>query len=155
MRHAWGAAVAGVPLEVYARTHPSWLDGWPSSPGGRVPEHGPAWPDLVLTCYRDDPTGSTDVMEAMALCGVAMVLFRRPPSDLERSRFARCRAIGLAGVSRSETPRWMDEHLAPALRWLSAEGARFCHYQVCSTFDSGPRIGSIGRSSAAPRLDDQ
>ena len=30
--------------------------------------------------------------------------------------------------------------------WLKALGARFCHYKVCSTFDSSPTVGNIGRA---------
>ena len=56
------------------------------------------------------------------------------------------RAIGLAGSSRSETPAWMDEHLTPAFAWLKSLDAGVCHYKVCSTFDSSPEIGSIGRA---------
>ncbi|MBL2103911.1 four-carbon acid sugar kinase family protein, partial [Klebsiella pneumoniae] len=35
-------------------------------------------------------------------------------------------------------------HLPRHLRFLQALGVRICHYKVCSTFDSAPRIGSIG-----------
>jgi uncharacterized protein YgbK (DUF1537 family) len=40
----------------------------------------------------------------------------------------------------------MDEHLPRQFAWLQGLGARFCHYKVCSTFDSAPRVGSIGRA---------
>lgn len=40
----------------------------------------------------------------------------------------------------------MDENLPSALAWLASLGARFCHYKVCSTFDSAPHRGSIGRA---------
>ena len=33
-----------------------------------------------------------------------------------------------------------------ALGWLTARDAALCHYKVCSTFDSSPAIGSIGRA---------
>ena len=62
------------------------------------------------------------------------------------ARFAHCRAIGLAGTSRSQTPQWMDEHLRQAFAWLKDLDAAICHYKVCSTFDSSPTIGSIGRA---------
>jgi 3-oxoisoapionate kinase len=85
-------------------------------------------------------------MEALALHGLATVLFLDRPTEAMRQRFPDARAIGLAGTSRSETPDWMEDHLAPALQWLKGLGARFCHYKVCSTFDSSPTIGSIGRA---------
>jgi len=102
--------------------------------------------DLLLTYYGDDLTGSTDVMEALSLGGVPTVLFMREPDAALLARFADCRAIGLAGTARSETPEWMDTHLAQAFRWLKRLNAALCHYKVCSTFDSSPAIGSIGRA---------
>ena len=102
--------------------------------------------ELLLSYYGDDLTGSTDVMEALASRGVATVLFIETPTASQRARFPHVRAIGLAGSSRSESPAWMDQNLAPALDWLKSLGAEFCHYKVCSTFDSSPTVGSIGRA---------
>src|SRR5947209_2454379 len=102
--------------------------------------------ELLLSYYGDDLTGSTDVMEALASRGVLTVLFTQQPTPAQRAKFPGVGAIGLAGSSRSETPAWMDEHLTPALAWLKTLGAAFCHYKVCSTFDSSPSIGSIGRA---------
>jgi 3-oxoisoapionate kinase len=102
--------------------------------------------ELLLSYYGDDLTGSTDVMEALASRGVATVLFIETPTASQRARFPDVRAIGLAGSSRSESPAWMDQNLAPALDWLKSLGAEFCHYKVCSTFDSSPTVGSIGRA---------
>ncbi len=102
--------------------------------------------ELLLSYYGDDLTGSTDVMEALASRGVATVLFIETPIASQRARFPHVRAIGLAGSSRSESPAWMDQNLAPALAWLKSLGAELCHYKVCSTFDSSPTVGSIGRA---------
>ncbi len=111
---------------------------------------------LLLSYYGDDFTGSTDVMEALASHGVETALFTRLPSAAEFAPFAGCEAIGLAGVSRSQTPAWMDANLPVAFAWLKSLNARFCHYKVCSTFDSSPRIGSIGRAAEiALRIFDQ
>jgi 3-oxoisoapionate kinase len=101
---------------------------------------------LLLSYYGDDLTGSTDVMEALASHGVPTVLFIAEPTSEQREKFPDVRAIGLAGVSRSETPAWMDQNLTPALAWLKTLEAAICHYKVCSTFDSSPTIGSIGRA---------
>ncbi|WP_184695634.1 four-carbon acid sugar kinase family protein [Rhizobium leguminosarum] len=100
----------------------------------------------LVSYYGDDFTGSTDVMEALASNGVETVLFLDLPPPEFFARFKHCRAIGLAGTSRSETPAWMEEHLAPAFDWLSSLGASICHYKVCSTFDSSPGIGNIGKA---------
>ncbi|ESX95556.1 four-carbon acid sugar kinase family protein [Mesorhizobium sp. LNJC405B00] len=102
--------------------------------------------DLLLSYYGDDLTGSTDVMEALELGGVPTVLFMRQPDAAMLAQFSHCRAIGLAGTSRSETPQWMDTHLSDAFAWLKTLNAAICHYKVCSTFDSSPAIGSIGRA---------
>lgn len=101
---------------------------------------------LLLSYYGDDLTGSTDVMEALESRGVPTVLFTQTPNAAQRSRFAEARAIGMAGSSRSETPAWMDEHLNVAFAWLKSLEAAICHYKICSTFDSSPEIGSIGRA---------
>ncbi|PZM15137.1 four-carbon acid sugar kinase family protein [Rhizobium tubonense] len=102
--------------------------------------------NLLLSYYGDDFTGSTDVMEALASNGVPTVLFMDIPDEALLARFADCRAIGIAGTSRSETPQWMDEHLLPDIDWLKSLGADICHYKVCSTFDSSPGIGNIGKA---------
>jgi 3-oxoisoapionate kinase len=100
----------------------------------------------LIGYYGDDFTGSTDVMEALASNGVPTVLFLDIPDADLLARFGHCRAIGIAGTSRSETPDWMEENLTPAFEWLKALGADFCHYKVCSTFDSSPMTGNIGRA---------
>ena len=101
---------------------------------------------MLLSYYGDDFTGSTDVMESMSLHGIKTVLFTRIPTPEEQSRFQGYDAIGIAGTSRSQTPEWMDVHLPRHFEWLKQLGARFCHYKVCSTFDSAPHVGSIGRA---------
>lgn len=100
----------------------------------------------LISYYGDDFTGSTDVMEALASNGVETVLFLKVPDAGLLSRFAGARAFGLAGTSRSETPDWMDVHLREAFGWLKTLDAELCHYKVCSTFDSAPQVGSIGRA---------
>ncbi|MBD3897673.1 four-carbon acid sugar kinase family protein [Halomonas sp. ML-15] len=100
----------------------------------------------LISFYGDDLTGSTDAMEALASQGVDSVLFTIIPDETQLMRFRHCRAIGLAGTSRSESPDWMDQHLTPALSWLRERGAALCHYKTCSTFDSAPDVGSIGRA---------
>src|SRR5690606_20339413 len=101
---------------------------------------------LLLSYYGDDLTGSTDVMEALASHGVDTVLFMNVPDEELLARFSHCRAIGLAGTSRSETPEWMQTHLPPAFQWLKSLRAAICHYKVCSTFDSAPHVGNIGKA---------
>ena len=101
---------------------------------------------LLLAYYGDDFTGSTDVMEALAGNGIPTVLFTALPDDATRARFPGVRAVGLAGSSRSQPPAWMDEHLPAIFTWLRDQGATLAHYKTCSTFDSAPHLGSIGRA---------
>lgn len=102
--------------------------------------------DLLVSYYGDDFTGSADVMESLASSGIPTVLFLGVPQPEMLQRFADCRAIGIAGTSRSETPEWMQENLVPAFQWLKGLGAAVCHYKVCSTFDSAPQVGNIGKA---------
>lgn len=101
---------------------------------------------LLVSYYGDDFTGSTDALEAFASNGLETVLFLRPPEVGLLERFRDCRVLGLAGVSRSKSPAWMSENLPGVFGSLRDLGAPFCHYKVCSTFDSSPETGSIGRA---------
>jgi uncharacterized protein YgbK (DUF1537 family) len=101
---------------------------------------------LLLTYYGDDFSGSTDVAEALTFNGLATVLFLQDPSREQMERFAGYRAVGIAGVSRSQSPQWMAQHLPPIFERLKALGAPLCHYKVCSTFDSSPETGNIGKA---------
>lgn len=103
----------------------------------------------LLSFYGDDLTGSTDAMEALSLAGLRTALFLSPASDAQIEKMSAdgpLQAIGLAGTSRSETPQWMDAHLPASFTWLKKRGAAVCHYKVCSTFDSAPQVGNIGRA---------
>jgi uncharacterized protein YgbK (DUF1537 family) len=102
--------------------------------------------NLVLTFYGDDFTGSTDALEQLTLAGVNTVLFIEPPTPAQLKRFPKVQAIGVAGLTRSLPPNAMEAVLRPAFRKLNALSARHVHYKVCSTFDSSPGVGSIGRA---------
>ena len=101
---------------------------------------------LILSYYGDDFTGSTDVMEAMASNGFSSVLFLTIPDGRLLRRFSDCQVVGIAGTSRSQTPEWMDKNLSEIFQWLKNLNANICHYKVCSTFDSSPTTGNIGRA---------
>jgi uncharacterized protein YgbK (DUF1537 family) len=100
----------------------------------------------VVAFYGDDFSGSTDVMEVLAANGLETVLFLDIPEGRQLERFPSCRAIGIAGCSRSQNPEWMDAHLAQIFRALQALQPSLCHYKVCSTFDSSSQVGNIGRA---------
>lgn len=103
---------------------------------------------IWLGYYGDDFTGSTDAMEALTTQGVRTVLFLHPPSleMLNDPRLVGMEAFGIAGVSRSLAPEQMEAELRSAYIALKQSGARVCHYKVCSTFDSAPHVGSIGKA---------
>ena len=100
---------------------------------------------LLLTFYGDDFTGSTDALEQLRNHGISARLFIEPPTRAQLKRFPNLQAVGVAGRTRSMSPGEMERDLRPALAALRALGARHVHYKVCSTFDSSPTIGSIGR----------
>lgn len=109
---------------------------------------------LLLSFYGDDFTGSTDVMETLALNGIATALFLEAPTAEEVSNFqlkqkvggASLRAFGVAGIARSLTPEKMEQELLPIFEKISRIPSDFFHYKVCSTLDSAPHIGNIGKA---------
>ena len=106
----------------------------------------PKLPTLLLAYYGDDFTGSTDVLEALSRAGLKTVLFLKPPSKAQLARFPGLRAFGIAGGSRAMSPKQMERELPRAFRALRASSAAFIHYKTCSTFDSSPTVGSIGKA---------
>jgi len=102
---------------------------------------------MPLYCYYgDDFTGSTDVLEQLAVNGVSSVLFLGQPTGEQMARFTGRQAIGFAGDARSRTPEWMSAHLSAIFHRMRELGPSVVHYKVCSTFDSAPHRGSIGRA---------
>lgn len=110
------------------------------------PSPAPSTSDFLLGYYGDDFTGSTDAMEALTLAGVPTALFLEPPGGEALRRFRGIRAVGVAGITRSLRTEAIPGELEPALRALQALGPSVVHYKVCSTFDSSPSVGSIGRA---------
>lgn len=103
--------------------------------------------ELLLTFYGDDFTGSADAMESLSLHGVRSVLFLSPPTpELLQTKFSDIEAVGVAGASRAMTPAQMEATLPAIFTALRQLDARLFHYKVCSTFDSSPNIGSIGKA---------
>lgn len=101
---------------------------------------------LLVAYYGDDFTGSTDAMEAMTAAGIPTVLFLGTPDRQALARFPEMRCVGIAGSSRGRSPQWMETELPKVFNALVDLGAPILHYKVCSTFDSSPNIGSIGKA---------
>ncbi|PVE21470.1 type III effector [Microvirga sp. KLBC 81] len=108
--------------------------------------HRPLPGGPLVAFYGDDYTGSSAAMEALAFAGLDTVLFLAPPTPERLRAFGAYRGIGIAGVARSRDPGWMDRNLPPVFALLRSLGTPVVHYKVCSTFDSAPHIGSIGRA---------
>ncbi len=101
----------------------------------------------LVAWYGDDYTGASAVMEVLTFAGLPSVLFFDIPTPEQRGMFAGYRGIGIAGVARTKSPQWMDENLPPIFAALADIGAPITHYKVCSTLDSSPEVGSIGRAA--------
>ena len=105
--------------------------------------HTPA--ALRLAFYGDDFTGATDALEVLAFAGLRCALFLAVPSAEALRELGPFDAIGIAGDSRAMSPTEMDSQLPAVLAALARLPTPLVHYKVCSTFDSSPAIGSIGR----------
>ncbi|QNL51796.1 four-carbon acid sugar kinase family protein [Olivibacter sp. SDN3] len=101
---------------------------------------------LFLAFYGDDFTGSTDALDFLCKAGIETVLFIDTPSEERLKKFEGIKAIGIAGTSRSMTPEAMEKELNKSFTALREINPIHVHYKVCSTFDSAPHIGSIGRA---------
>ena len=91
--------------------------------------------------YGDDFTGSVDVLLQYRRAGLAGVLV----TSAEALADTDAPVVGIAGVSRSLPTETLESEVLPAFAALDATKPRLLQYKVCSTADSSPRIGSIGR----------
>ena len=98
-----------------------------------------------LIFYGDDFTGSTDALEVLTFAGLRSALFLKPPQPETLAQFAELDAAGVAGDSRAMSPAEMSAALPAVFEAIATVGAPIVHYKVCSTFDSSPSTGSIGR----------
>lgn len=108
---------------------------------------------LKLAFYGDDFTGSTDVMESLALMGIPTVLFMEPPTIATIKNFGfknklfvnqQPQVAGVAGISRSFSSEQLQNNLPAIFKKMAAWNADYFHYKICSTFDSSPQTGNIG-----------
>jgi 3-oxoisoapionate kinase len=100
---------------------------------------------LRLAFYGDDFTGSTDALEVLAFSGLRCALFLAVPNPERMQALGGFDAIGVAGSTRAMTNAELDTHLPGVFSALAALPTPLVHYKVCSTFDSAPATGSIGR----------
>lgn len=97
--------------------------------------------------YGDDFTGSVDVLLQFARHGWSGRLFTADPDDdlLAQAVADGVEVIGIAGISRSLDSAALTAEVSPRLAQLLRTGARLIQYKACSTADSAPEVGSIGR----------
>jgi 3-oxoisoapionate kinase len=102
--------------------------------------------NILLAFYGDDFTGSTDALEFICRAGAKAMLFIDPPTKEQLKNFPHLNAFGVAGKTRALSPQQIEQILMPAFKQIKSTGARHVHYKVCSTFDSSPTTGSIGKA---------
>jgi len=101
---------------------------------------------IAAAFYGDDFTGSVDALLQFARNGWGGRLFVGTPSDRQlRDAAATADVVGIAGIARSLRPDELESELRPALAQLASLHPAVLQYKACSTADSSPEIGSLGR----------
>jgi len=101
----------------------------------------------LLSFYGDDFTGTTSTAEALTISGIPTIIFvKLPTAQFLRNHFPRVHAIGVAGISRSLPAENLVKILKPTFQRMKTYGAPLFLYKICSTFDSSPEIGNIGKA---------
>lgn len=90
--------------------------------------------------YADDLTGASDVLAQAHRHGLDAALVLDPAAGLPAAD-----VVGVAGHARSLAGPDLDAAVTAGLVPLVAAGPDVLLYKVCSTFDSSPTTGSIGR----------
>ncbi len=100
----------------------------------------------AVVFYGDDFTGSVDALLQFARRGWSGRLFTRLPDAAGLARAAaEVDVVGVAGISRSLAPDDMDAELRPVFAAFAALDPALVQYKACSTADSAPHVGSLGR----------
>ena len=94
--------------------------------------------------YGDDFTGSADALINFHRFGLRTALLLSPGASPELA--AGRDVLGVAGVSRSLPVEQMEAEIRPVFEAFRDLRPAVVQYKVCSTFDSSPEIGSIGRA---------
>jgi len=103
-------------------------------------------PRLRAAYYGDDFTGSVDALLQFARRGWTGRLFvGLPTADALGRAAAEVDVVGIAGIARSLSTADLEGEVRPVLEALVSLGPQFLQYKACSTADSSPSIGSIGR----------
>lgn len=100
----------------------------------------------LVAWYADDFTGAAAAMEVLSFAGLPSMLFLAPPTQQQLARYPDLKGIGVASTARAQSPDWMDAELPAIFDQLAQLKPAILHYKVCSTLDSAPQVGSIGRA---------
>jgi len=102
--------------------------------------------ELRAAFYGDDFTGSVDALLQFARRGWSGRLFvGLPDADDLVAAAEVADVVGIAGIARSLPTAELDAELRPVLTALAGLHPHLVQYKACSTADSSPEIGSLGR----------
>jgi uncharacterized protein YgbK (DUF1537 family) len=93
--------------------------------------------------YGDDVTGSVDALLQYRRAGLRGVLVTS--THAVRAVGRDHDILGIAGTARSLPTAELDDEIRPAFEALAAADPAVIQYKACSTADSSPEVGSLGR----------
>jgi uncharacterized protein YgbK (DUF1537 family) len=94
--------------------------------------------------YGDDFTGASENLAQFHRHGLKCRLYFEPADHARvRNEAPDLDVVGIAGVSRSQSPAPMRQLLENAFSLFASLGTRLNQYKVCSTFDSAPQVGNF------------
>ena len=103
--------------------------------------------DILISFYGDDFTGTMSIAEIFTEEGIPTLVFTQPPDiSFLKTHFPKVKAVGIAGTVRTMSVKLLHSVLIPVFKIMKEYKARVYLYKVCSTFDSSPDIGNIGRA---------
>ena len=95
--------------------------------------------------YGDDFTGSVDALLQFRRAGLSGVLATSASATSAELSAGGQDVVGIAGTARSLPTSDMADEVLPALTRLQSLRPELIQYKACSTVDSSPEIGSLGR----------
>lgn len=102
---------------------------------------------LRVAYYADDATGASDAMAQFQAAGLRTLLsFQVPTAGHLRELAREYDVIGFCGVARALSTEQIPAEIIPAMEASSSLRPLVFLYKVCSTFDSSPQRGSIGKA---------
>ncbi|MCE9683462.1 four-carbon acid sugar kinase family protein [Halomonas alkalisoli] len=102
---------------------------------------------LLAAFYGDDFTGSAENLAQFHRHGLRCRLYFSVDGlvDIADTMANGLDVVGIAGTARALSPDDMTEEVEPAFALMQRLDPLVLQYKICSTFDSSPRVGSLGR----------